>query len=136
MKGKKKYLSRKVLIAALSLICLVGLSAIDTRANAYTNFDLLAGYNWSSKSSADVKEDDHLQAHIQWTYSSASSHKEWFRMVNSDGYVRGIDLLLNYKTSGFLTELSSATKGYYYYLQAKREHIIDPTTNVRGTWDS
>lgn len=56
-------------------------------------------------------------------------------MVNDEGYLRAHNELFNYLTEGYLTEMFPASPGYDYFLQARKENIIDPRTEVEGTWD-
>ena len=69
---------------------------------------------------------------VSWkTSDSSTSHKMWFRLVNSNGSSRG-SACLNYLSSAAID--TTAEANHYYWLQAKREYIIDPKTTVTGDW--
>lgn len=130
MKRKK---SLPLMLAALMLVSAFG--TMKTRAADVTNFNIQTGVSWKSEDDPSVKESDNLTGYVNWQSSSRSSHKEWFRLVNSNGYLRSYEKLFSYKTNGNLSEIQTEV-GYYYYLQAKRENIVDPTTTVEGIFYS
>lgn len=68
---------------------------------------------------------------VDWKYSNQSNHKQWFRLVNSNGDDRGSGLV-NYLSTDTID--TSAQMNFYYWLQSKRESIFNPTTYVEGTW--
>lgn len=104
--------------------------------SAQTDFSISSDWNFSQVSTGNKKVEHNLLAYINWTSSSQSSHKEWFQVVSSDGQVRSREVLLPYLGSAFIDEYSSCLYGYTYYLRERREHIINPTTLVRGKWES
>lgn len=122
-------------VSALALIGLFAVTTIDVSA-AQTGFSIKANSSYSAKSSANVKSDNVLQAYVNWQSSSESSHKEWFQMVNTNNEIRSESKLFLYLSEGSIPEYSSAKNGYYYYLRARREHIINPSTTVKGVWES
>lgn len=131
----------KRILLSLSMFVFVGLFSFVTidaaRESRTTNsFSITSGYDYGAKSTASLKTDSVLQAYIDWDSSSESSHKEWFRVVNSGGEARSGSFLFNYLDADFIDEYTSCLEGYSYYLQAAREHIINPTTTVKGTWES
>ncbi|WP_279160796.1 hypothetical protein [Thomasclavelia cocleata] len=69
---------------------------------------------------------------INWGYSNKSSHKMWFRVVNKVAAQKGKGLF-NYLAQGAVTT-SGTDIDYDYYLQAAREHVINPSTYVSGVW--
>lgn len=122
-------------VSALALIGLFAVATIDVSA-AQTGFSIKANSSYNAKSSANLKEDNILQAYVDWRSSSESSHKEWFQMVNSNSEIRSDSKLFSYLSEGSIPEYSSCKYGYYYYLRARREHIINPSTTVKGVWES
>lgn len=101
-----------------------------------TGFSITANSSYSAKSTENLKMDHALQAYVNWQTSSHSSHKEWFQVVNSNSEIRSESVLFSYLGAGFIPEYSSCMYGYYYYLRARREHITNPTTTVKGIWES
>lgn len=126
MKNGIKYLIFALLIAGV----------IGTSANAMNSFGFAgsAASGWAyvtNPSTNYLKDNGNGNFAVGWTYSNQSSHKMWFRLVNSDGASRGSGCLSYLSTAAIST---SASRGYYYWLQAKREYIVDPSTYVSGTW--
>ena len=135
-----KTLMKKILLS-LSMLVLVGLFSFETIAAARetrttSSFSITSGYNYGAKSTASLKTDSAPQAYIDWTSSSEPSHKEWFRVVNSGGDVRSDSFLFNHLEANFIDEYTSCLEGFNYYLQAAREHITNPRTTVKGTWET
>ena len=122
-------------VSALALIGLFAVATIDVSA-AQTGFSIKANSSYSAKSSVNVKSDNVLQAYVNWQSSNESSHKEWFQMVNTNNDIRSESKLFLYLSEGSIPEYSSTKNGYYYYLRARREHIINPSTTVKGVWES
>lgn len=122
-------------VSALALIGLFAVTTIDVSA-AQTGFSIKANSSYSAKSSANVKSDNVLQAYVNWQSSNESSHKEWFQMVNSNNDIRSESKLFLYLSEGSIPEYDSCKATYYYYLRARREHIINPSTTVKGVWES
>lgn len=102
---------------------------------AETGFSITAKSSYSEKSTGNLKGDTNQLAHVDWNYSSEESHKEWFKVVNSNGDSRSDSMLLNYLSSKNIPE-SGCSYNYYYYLMARREHILNPRTTVTGKWES
>ena len=71
---------------------------------------------------------------VNWNYTDEGSHREWFRVVNSDGAVRGQMRIDSCDGVNHPFSDSSTVYSYYYKLQARRENPIDPNTHVSGTW--
>ena len=128
---KKSILS----VFAFLLIGAFAFTTIDISA-AQTGFSITANSSYSAKSSANLKSDNVLQAYVKWQRSSYGSHKEWFQVVNSNSEIRSESVLFSYLGTGFIPEYSSCKNGYNYYLRARREHIINPSTKVEGVWES
>jgi len=78
-----------------------------------------------------VKDNDYSGVSVNWQTSNQSSHRMWFRQVNSNQENKG-SALLDYKT--VKTFASTAEQNHYYWLQARRENIWDPATYVTGVW--
>lgn len=117
----------------LVISSLVGGVFVTNAKAYYTSFGGSAGYTYQTISSPNQKNDDLNQAYVIWEYSDKGSHKEWFRVVNSNGDPRG-KALFNYLSRGYIS--TTTVKGYAYYLQASREHITNPSTYVSGRWES
>lgn len=127
---------KKVLPLCLAaLLCVSTFGVTKTNAADSTNFNIQTASSWGEEVDPSAKEASNLIGYVNWTRSNQSSHKEWFRLVNSNGALRSYEKLFSYKTSGNLTELETQV-GYYYYLQAKREHLGNPKTTVEGTFYS
>lgn len=131
----------KKIILSLSVLVLIGMFSFDTLDAAQSlrttnNFSIKAGFDYGAKSTASLKTDDEYQAYIKWESSTESSHKEWFRVVNSGSEARSDEFLFNYLDENFIDEYTSCKRGYSYYLQARREHLFNPSTTVKGTWES
>lgn len=127
----KKAMKLMGIAASLSAI----LFALPVEA-ASTGFVITSNSSYGDKSSANTKLDYNTTAYINWQSSSQSSHNEWFQIVNSNNEARSDEYLFPYLTANTMPEYSSMKYGYYYYLRARREHIINPQTTVRGTWES
>lgn len=128
---KRKLLS--VLMLMLIGVFVFESSAVDA---AYTDFSIKANSSYGAKSTANTKSDDNKLAYVKWNSSSESSHKEWFQIVNSNTEIRSVSTLFSYLGKGYINEYDSVKQTYYYYLRARREHIINPTTTVKGQWES
>lgn len=105
-----------------------------TSVNAANYFEIQANSNWGSDVNlrTAVKTNGHHLSIVRWTKSNKSSHKMIFRVRDvSSGktYGQGTISYLDYDT--FETKISNGTETY---LQARREHIIDPYTTVSGDW--
>ena len=74
------------------------------------------------------------RAAVNWYYTDEQDHKQWFRIVNSNGAKRGEVLVSSCDGMNHLFTNSNTTQNYIYKLQSKREHIINPTTHIKGTW--
>ncbi len=128
---------KKIMLPLFAFVLLgIFTVATCTVSAEQTSFSITANSSYSAKSSANLKTDHVLQAYVNWQNSSEGSHKEWFQVVNSNSEVRSESVLFSYLGAGFITEYSSCTYGYNYYLRARREHILNSTTTVRGTWES
>ena len=102
----------------------------------YTNFNITSNWKYSEVSSANTKMDTNQTAYVEWNYSSDKNpHNQWFQIVNSDLHKRSEEAFFSYKSNGYINE-ENCQKGYYYYLRARREHIINPETTVSGNWES
>lgn len=125
----------------LALVALFGAFTVVSEPKAadaeYTNFSIKAGWTYNERSSANFKEDDAQHAYVIWDSSDASDgvHNEWFQVVDSSNKAKGDEQLFSHLESDYLDE-NQCTKKYGYYLRARREHIINPATTVKGTWES
>ncbi|MDR1819092.1 MAG: hypothetical protein LBR15_02455 [Methanobrevibacter sp.] len=95
-------------------------------------FNVTTNSTWKKYSKSSIKTDNLKTAVVNWQASSKSSHKQWFRIVNSKGEAKGESLHNYLQNKTFST---TAKKGYYYWIMTKREHIIDPSTQVTGRWE-
>ena len=67
---------------------------------------------------------------------SGETFKVWYRLYNSRTYATSKEYLLDYDASfsRFSANMSITTLGTPVYLHAGREHIIDPSEYIYGTW--
>lgn len=127
---------KKVLSLVLgALMCVSAFGTMRTSAKDVTNFSITTGVTWKTTANPSTKQDSGSTGYVNWQSSDKSSHKEWFRLVNSNGYLRSYEVCISYKSNSNLSEIETQY-GYYYYLQAKRENLIDPTTTVTGYYYS
>ncbi|WP_423363958.1 hypothetical protein [Mycoplasma sp. P36-A1] len=118
-----------VFMSFLLVLALMFSAKVDAKVQSFT---ATTGSTWAYASSRNTKSDTLKTAWVHWQSSSKSKHKQWFRVVNSDGAVRGESLLNYLQNKTFST---TQKKGYYAWLKTKREHMIDPITKVSGRWD-
>lgn len=118
----------------IALLLVIGLGALPVHATS-KGFTITSNWNYGNKSAYNPKEDYNLTAVVNWNSSNKASHNEWFQIVNSNNEARSGEYLFPYLASDTIPEYSSLTHGYYYYLRACREHIVDPSTIVSGTWE-
>lgn len=78
-----------------------------------------------------IKDSNNSATAVRWDYSSVSNINMWFRIVNSNVENRGESLLSYLETKAWTT---SASQGYYYWLQAKRENFFDGSSYIYGAW--
>lgn len=123
---------KKMLRTCIAVGVLFALFSLDVSAD-YKGFNITAGSSWVKDETANPKNNNEYLMGIKWTSSGASSHKEWFQCVNSNLEQKAIGLLSSPSSSVKYLE-TTAKNGYYYYLRARREHIINPRTQVKGTW--
>ncbi|MFQ6792658.1 MAG: hypothetical protein ACLRT4_07745 [Thomasclavelia sp.] len=124
----KSYFKYFALIAILLTISCVNVSA------DYKGFNITAGFGWAKESTANPKRNNEYLMGIKWTSSGAgNTHKMWFRCVNNDDKDRGT-ILIDRPSNRVRYANTTAKNGYNYYLKARREHIINPRTQVKGTW--
>ncbi len=125
-----KYGKYVLTFVTVFLFCMISNASAITK----TSFSIETGASWAKDiaSTAHKIEGNHFSA-IEWTYSNKASHKMWFRVTDDFGKVRGSGLLNYLSTDAFQTNLK-----YYdnlnYVLEAKREHITNPRTLVKGRW--
>ncbi len=120
----------------IKCVCMLGILVVAMSTNVYADykgFDITAGFTWEQDPNYNAKNNNEYLMGIKWTESGAGTHKEWFRVVNSNSEQKAIGLL-DYPSQNVVFLETTAKNGYYYYLQAHREHIINPRTQVRGTW--
>lgn len=125
---------KKVLKYAIFALVVMGYVGTSVSATISQNFAGSTDSNWHYvvDNSKHFTKDNNVQyAAVNWTGSNKENHKLWFRVVNSVGEEKG-KANFNYLTSG--TFGVNAVKGLDYYLQARREFIIDPSTYVSGNW--
>ena len=128
-------MAKKFLLSCLAFVCIF--CGISYHASAeQTSFSIKSNSNYLAKSSANIKLDYNKMAYVDWTSSNYKSHNEWVQVVNSNSEIRSESVLFAYCGDGTIDEYDSVTYGYYYYLRARREHIINPTTTVKGNWES
>ncbi len=120
-----------IIILAIASLALVGVNASSRVVQTY---EITADSKWANDKMmfSNPKEDSNSFSVVNWYSSSQkNSHNMWYRVVNSD-YKQKAIVLLSYKARAEIQ--STAQKGYYYGLQARRENSVDPTTKVTGTW--
>lgn len=127
-------LSKLIITCGLAVALCAVYTPVNTGAT-FTDFFITSGFNFTGRSSANTKQDTAQQAYVKWENSSEASHNEWFRVVNSNNDARSSQTLFSYLSDGFINE-NNCSQGYYYYLQARREHVLNPSTTVAGTWES
>lgn len=122
--------SLKFVVFAVLVFLSVGITS-----KAYVNnFSGTVNYQWGyvTGTNAPNTKDAATYSVVNWSSSSQSgSHNMWFRIVNSNGENRGTIMI------GYLTRVefeSTASVGYNYWLQARRENSVDPYTTVSGSW--
>lgn len=119
-----------LIVALLSIFCF---SVNDVEAVSPTNFEIKANFSWGhdSKLRYAIKVGSNKYSVVQWNQSNQSSHKMWFRILDTSNKERGKAIFTYVDTDAFQTNL---TAGQEYYLQARREFILDPLTIVKGSW--
>lgn len=129
-----KQMNKKLSVLMLALAGIFVFETANVSA-AQTGFTITANSSYKARSSGNLKVDYNSQAYVNWKSSNKGSHKEWFRVVNSNNVSRSESKLFSYLSAGIIKE-NSTEYGFTYYLQARREHIIDPSTTVKGNWES
>lgn len=124
---------RKKIVGCLALISLMTFVSFSNARADYKNFSGSAGYNYKKVGTENAKNNYQYLAGVNWTYSEKENHKEWFQIRNSNGEGRGT-VLINRPNTGIEYFDTTAKYGYDYTLWASREHIINPSTYVSGTW--
>lgn len=116
--------------AAVFLFCMIS----NASAITMTDFSIETGASWAKDIASTAKkiEGNHFSG-VKWTYSNKSSHKMWFRVTDGFGTVRGSGLLNYLSSDAFQTNLKY-DDDLNYVLEAKREHITNPRTLVKGKW--
>lgn len=125
MKNKLKF----VVFAVLVFL------SVGMTSKAYVkNFSGTVNYQWGYVTASNASNNKNTSGYsvVNWSSSSQpGAHNMWFRIVNSNGENRGTVMI------GYLTRVefeSSASVGYNYWLQSRRENSVDPYTTVSGTW--
>ena len=122
----------------MALTALLSLKAIlPARASYNNSFSGTVGFSWKTVSSNVTKSNDSsIKAGVCWTSSNQGSHKQWFRVLPASGSTGGAEPMLVLAHDGVNRNFVTSTTVQYgtYYLQSHREHIIDPSTLVSGTW--
>lgn len=114
---------------------IIALFIVVPNVNAATKkeFEIKANSSWGYdvQLRSSIKDGSNKYTAVQWLNSDHSSHKMWFRVIDTSGNEKGRAILTYLNTDAFETNLSN---GGVYYLQAKREFFIDPITKVSGYW--
>lgn len=116
-------------------ICLHGICLAAPIKAGYSNkFDGSVGYFTGDVSGYVTKyTSTSTKGGINWNYTDEGDYRQWFIVANSNNANRG-EVLLQ-KCDGMNHSIpTSTTHSYYYKLRSHRENIVDPNTNVRGTW--
>ena len=127
---KRKIIGLSFLFVLALSLCLGVNAAVTPRYKS--DYRGTVNHNWGYCTTGNNFKNTTGGTVINWQYSSQSgAHNMWYRAVNSNGADRG-SVLMSYLSS---VEFSSSTQwNYYYYLQARRENSVDPTTTVSGYW--
>lgn len=112
---------------SISGLSALGLESTNVQVMS-SEFNIRTVFNYNT---GDLKEDSALYAVVMRDGSTKSFHKEWFHIVDSNGELRGKEKFFSYCSDGNLEEILTQN-GYRYYLEAKREHLIEPETTVYG----
>ena len=129
---KSKIKKKKLIYSLFAVILFLSLYNSITVFAGVQNFSGSAGFAWKRVGGANPKQDTGTVSRYNWQTSSQSgTHNMWFETVNSNGEQRANGLVPYLQNR---TYKSSATYGYYYYLNAGRENAVDPVTTVTGTW--
>ncbi len=124
----KKFL----IVTSLLALVLVVSAGINVRAD-YLGFAGTAPSSWTNVSQLNGKNNNEYLAGVNWKTSQYSGHRMWFRIVNAEGQDRG-KVLIERPGNGVKYLRTTASNGYVYRLQAKRENLWDPKTYITGTW--
>lgn len=108
--------------------------------NNQYGFNNSVGYNYgnvsdNAVSATEVSTNDAKYSVNYKGSTSGESFRAWFRIYNAREYYSGSSNILS-KGATF-TKFPSRVqyrKNYPYTLQASREHIVNPSKNVNGTW--
>lgn len=126
----------KPLILSGFVLAMIGtqVSARSLRSLPYS-FAGSAAYDYVEVGETVMKTTDSAtRAQVNCSFSDEGSHREWFQVVNSRGESKAkIRIESCDGVTRFMNE-STTEYGYYYALEAAREHEWDPTTYVSGTW--
>lgn len=121
--------------AIVAFVMFFGIFTSNVNAEE-VNFSISANNLWAENiyNPSSTKNFGNRYSAVNWKTSNKTNHKMWFRVrAVSDDTIKGSGLL-NYLTTGaFLTNNESNSE---YYLQAKRENLLDPLTVVTGSWIS
>lgn len=124
---------KKFLLSSVALVAVIAVvTGINVRAD-YKDFAGSAGFTQSRVSTSNTKNNNEYLAGVNWKESDHSGHKMWFRIKNSNGEERG-RILINRPGNGVSYLDTTARNGFYYWLYANREHLGNPETYVKGTW--
>ena len=123
---------KKFVSVALICFLMLGLFRVNTFAT-YHDFAGSTTYAFHKVSSGYQKDNTSYLMHIKWTYTDDSRyHKMWFSVLTSTKIEHSRFLLTEMNVDK--TFDTSAKKGDTNYLWARREHIIDPGTYIKGRW--
>lgn len=124
-------LGRMILVGVIAFF---GVSIAKANAQV-VDFNISANYSWGlDMVHSSLKQNENRYTAIGWNFSNKSSHKMWFRVVDSAERQIGSAGLFNYKTTDAIQ--SNLSIGQNYWLSARRENVIDPVTTVSGTWNA
>lgn len=125
---------KKIGFLAILLVVSFGIFIPKASAIDIVSFSFRTNYSWMTNlnNAPSTKEGGNHFSAVNWQNSDQLNHKMWFRVINEAGQQQGEAGLLSYLTTdAFKTSLTSGEK---YYLQARRENILDPMTSISGIW--
>lgn len=79
------------------------------------------------------KTNNYNYTEVDWITSDRASHNQYFKMRNVTLGVDAAAGRLTYLGRGRI-EGPNMSSGYYYDFMSRREHIIDPSTYISGTF--
>lgn len=110
-------------------------SAVSLNVKAYySDFYGNADFSWSNVGGPNKKDDYSTSSVVDWRWGSSNGYKMWFKLTDSNNVSYG-KVLVNRPGNGGVGFKTYADHGKYYWVNASREHFLNPTRTVSGVFE-